>query len=218
MLGLLTGLACAATAAEKIDVRSDSAKYSADGKRAEFNGNVVVTADATKVYAERLVVSILAAGNHYLATGAPVVVECLTCLQSPLRLRAPQITMRDDEQALFVSGGIDMCVGADEKCAQGRFAAVHAQWQRAAGIVHLTGAPVSGFWQPPEDGKPITIRAGRVEYHFASGEIAMYNNARLARGADEIVGEAITFNIKTGALTADGGGTGRVRGVFGADE
>ena len=58
------------------------------------------------------------------------------------------------------------------------------------------------------------FRANELDYDSASGDIVMRGDALLSRGGDEIRGAEVRLNVRTGALSATGGG-GRVRGTFG---
>ena len=207
-----------ASASGRIEVRGDQAQYSADGKRAEFEGNVVVTSGEAVVRAGRLIVSVFTEGNHYQISGTPAQAECATCTDVLLQLSAPEILMRDDNDTLSVQGGLTLCAG--EGCANGEISATSAQWQRAAGEVSLQGDPIRGFWRGADDGGEVTVRAEQIEYQQDSGQVLLSGGAVISRGEEEIRGETIELNIKTGSVAAQGGGgdSSRVRGVFGADE
>lgn len=204
-----------AAAAEQVEVHGDSASYSADGRRAEFDGNVELSGNGVTIYAARLVVSVLAEGNHYRISGVPARAECGDCAAVSLQLLAPEIILRDGETKMFTAdGGLTLCAG--ESCASGQLIAGRAEWQRTSGKVLLQGAPVNGFWHPEDGGEPVTVRAEEISYVHVSGEILLRGGALLARGGEEIRGESIMFNIKTGAIGASGGDQ-PVRGVFGSD-
>ena len=222
LLFFITAMAAAfapefAFAAEPIEVRGDRAEYSADGRRAEFDGNVVLQSGGTTVHAGRLVVSVFAEGNQYFASGEPVRAECGECSSEFLQISAKEIRMRDDaEQTIFAGGGLTLCAG--ESCARGRLIAESAEWRRATEELHLRGAPINGFWTPPDGGEAISLRAVEAEYAGQSGDVRLSGGAVVARGAEEIRGDSIVFNIRTGAIHAAGGDDGgRVRGVFGGD-
>ncbi|MGI9297547.1 MAG: LptA/OstA family protein [Gammaproteobacteria bacterium] len=216
----LAAAACftvAAAAAEQIEVRGDRAEYSADGRRAEFDGNVVLQSGGATVYAARLIVSVFAEGNHYQVSGTPARAECGDCATVSLQLLAPEILLRDDAERLFsADGGLTLCAG--ESCARGRLRAGRAEWRRATGEVFLRGAPVDGFWLPGDGGAAVTMRAAEVNYAHPTGEVHLRGDALVARGGEEIRGDSIMFNVKTGAINASGGDDSRVRGVFGGDE
>lgn len=207
----------AATATDNIEVRGDAAAYSADGKRAEFTGNVIIKTADMNVSAQQLIVSVRADGNHYRIYGTPVRATCNTCDAVSLYLTAPDMQWRDDAKSLSLNGGFLLCAGAATTCPQGQLRGDNAHWQLAENIIALSGTPVNGVWH--NDGGMITLRANHILYHHGSGEISLRGDARIARDNEEIYGETIKINIKTGAIAADGGGdSGRVRGVFGVNE
>ncbi len=88
--------------------------------------------------------------------------------------------------------------------------------------MQLRGA-IRGYWRLQEEDTAITFRAEQADYDSTNGEVKLSGDALLAREGDEIRGDTVIFNTKTGALSADSGGDkesgeGRVRGVFGTDE
>ncbi|MGI9306775.1 MAG: LptA/OstA family protein [Gammaproteobacteria bacterium] len=207
--------ACAA-GAQKIDVRGDAAEYSADGKRAEFRGNVVVESGGIEIRAERLLVTVRAGGNIYRAFGAPVRASCAACAGTALHLRAREIVLRDEDGSAEMSGDVSLCAGGEKSCEDGEMRAESAVWRRAEGTAELRGAPVSGVWKPQDGGAPLRLSAGRISYSQKTGEVELRGDALVARDGEEIRGETISVNLKTRAVSA-GGGAGRARGVFGAE-
>ena len=204
-------------AAQQIEVGGDNAQYSADGSRAEFTGNVVLQSGGATVYADRLIVDISPDGNRYHASGPSVRAECADCAAESLVLRAAEIILQDGgDDTLTIGGGLTLCAG--ESCGRGQLVAERAEWKKSAGEARLRGMPVSGFWFLEGDAEPVRMRANEVEYAHGAGDVRLRGNASLSRGEDDIRGELIEFNIKTGAINATGGSDSRVRGVFGADE
>ena len=210
--------------AQKIDVRGDSAEYSADGKQAEFNGNVVMKTGGVEVHAARLAVTVRDLGNTYHAFGAAascpecaVRASCASCAEIPLHLRAAEIVLQGEDGVLNATGGVLMCAGEAEVCGRGRLNAETVVWRRAAAELELRGAPVEGMWNPEDGGAPVALRAEYITHAQESGWVELRGGALVSRDGEEIRGETIKINVKTGEIAA-GGDLGRVRGVFGADE
>ena len=214
LLGVI-GLALASVAsADSIDVTGDTVQYSVDGKRAEFVGNVEARFNDSVMYADKLVVSIGADGNRYVATGSPMRGECANCGKSPLSFWAGQVAYDAVATDLSLSNGITVCLGA--QCAKGRLTATQGEWLRMAQKAWLSGE-VQGHWQQ-ENEAATHIEAQRVEYDIGHGLVALRGGAKLSRDGNELLGESIEFNLNSGAMRADGGDSGkRVRAVFGED-
>ncbi|MBE8158524.1 MAG: hypothetical protein HAW59_03935 [Betaproteobacteria bacterium] len=218
--------AAVTAAAQKIDVRGDSAEYSADGKRAEFSGNVVMKTGGVEVRAERLAVTVRDSGNTYRASGAPGKVSCpgcavrafcADCANFPLHLWAAEIVLHSEDGSLHAAGGVSVCAGAADECGRGRLSAESVIWRRQAAEVELRGAPAEGMWNSEDGGIPVTVRAETIAYFGESGLVELRGDASVSRGGEEIRGDAVKINVKTGEIAA-GGDDGRVRGVFGVDE
>ncbi|MDM5147466.1 hypothetical protein NQX30_03655 [Candidatus Persebacteraceae bacterium Df01] len=202
-------------AADAVNVTGNQAIYSADGKQAEFSGNVVVSAGGVTVYADKLAITVGESGNHYVAEGAPVRVGCADCGQVLLSIMVRRLQLDDGANVLSASGGITICAG--ENCVQGNLVADSGNWSRGEQRAQFMGAPVRGKWLQDDEKIPTTIRARQVDYDIVGGDIAMRGGALLARDGNDIRSEFIHFNIKNGELRADGG-DGRVRATFGGDE
>ena len=214
---ILLALAIDVNAQEKIDVQSDSAFYSADGKRAQFDDNVVVIISDVTVHADKLLVSTFAEGNRYQMSGAPIRVQCGECMDAPLRLEMAEMLLDDETNEVKMEGDIMICAGFEE-CAHGKLFAERAQWQRIENTAQLYGAPVHGYWIVQAGEAPFELRAKEAHYDNKNSVITLLGEAAILQGAREIRGGSIRFNIKTKAIEASGGDSGRARGIFNINE
>lgn len=197
---------------QPIEIRGDSAQYSPDGSRAEFSGNVVLTADGVTLHADRIVVSVGDSGGAYRAEGNPARAECGGCMREPISVSAKSFFLDEASGAFEASGGLEVCAGP--QCAAGLIRAQRAVWRRPSGEAEMAGSPALAEWRPPDEA-PLRVEAELITYRSAAGDVVLSGDALLQRGGEEIRGARIGFNIKTGTLSAEGG-DGRVRGVFGA--
>ncbi len=211
--------AMSATAGDKIEVNSDTATYGADGQRAQFDGNVVVNTDGVIAHADRVLVSVYAEGNIYQLSGSPVRAVCAECADFPLHVSAPEMMLSDEEESLTIPAALMLCAGEAETCERGQLQADYARWLLGEEIAELRGSPVRGVWRPDDGGAPVSVQARRIEYNRQTDSLVMEGDAVASRDGEEIRGEVININIKTGALAVESNDdSGRVRGVFGGDE
>lgn len=211
--------AISAEAGDKIEVRSDTATYGADGQRAEFTGNVVVNTEGVAANADRVLVSVHAEGNTYQLMGSPVRAVCEECADFPLHISAREMMLRDDEESLTIPSALMLCIGEADTCERGQLQADYARWLLGEESAELRGSPVSGVWHPDDGGSPVKLRAHRIEYNGQTESVVLEGDALVGREGEEIRGDIIKVNTKTGALSVESSDdSGRVRGVFGGDE
>ena len=196
-----------------INVSSDRAEYAADNKSVLFSGNVVMQAEGLSVRAVSLQVEKDAAGNRYVARGAPVMMYCDDCASVVLRAEAGD-EMRYNVAAdrLQMEGGVHVC--ADDNCALGELHAETADWERSDGALLLRGELVRARWQPADEADAIIAEAREIRYDLVSGDVVLEGDALIKRGDGEVRGNAININVKTGALAAEAAPKERVRATF----
>ena len=204
----------------RVDVSSDEVEYSADGKSAVFRGNVRVQAEGLHLHAATLRVQSGDDGNIYIAEAgaSPLSLFCDDCADYPIRGEVgAQVRFESVPGRLRLSGGIVLCADAD--CKRGELRAARADWQQAAQLLRLHGAPqVRTTWLPLESPEPLVTRAEEVLYHFGTGEATLSGGAHITHGESTISGDVIYVNVRTGALRAEAQPNKRVQATFGGDE
>lgn len=215
--------------AQKIEVSGDEVTYQADNA-AVFRGNVVVRIDNIEIRAARLEAAAAdntdedgdGGGNRYaLFAGEgedamPIRVHCEGCWTQPLNIEINDTaTYNPTAQVLNMDGGIDVCAGSD--CAAGEMTAARGQWQQAASVLQLWGAPlITARLQPQADAEAIHIQAEHLQFNTQSGDLVLRDDAEVRRGSGSIRGKTIRYNANTGALSAEANeqAGGRVQATF----
>ena len=69
----------------------------------------------------------------------------------------------------------------------------------------LSGQPATATHRTPEDELPVTASARRIVYITQVEILELDGNARIQRGADELQGDSVRYDVANARIQADGG-------------